>query len=134
MNVKHLLNLIIGVLSCAFLFPAASLAQGDEEATMKYTVIRLLADSIEPARAVINQGTVVIWVNEAQDNAEILFANREMATCLNGSPLPGGSTEQGLFFKIGFGKTDSICLVQKGDFSYTLKRGSKSIPGAIQVK
>jgi hypothetical protein len=57
-----------------------------------------------------------------------------MATCLNGSPLPGGRTEQEMFFKIGFGKTESICLVQKGEFSYTVKRGSKSIPGTIQVK
>lgn len=134
MNVKKLLYLIIGVLSCAVLFPTASLAQGEEETTMKYTVIRLLADSIEPARAIIHQGTVVIWVNEAQDTAEILFANKEMATCLNGSPLPGGSAGQDMFFQIGFGKTDSICLVQKGDFSYTVKRGSKSIPGVIQVK
>jgi len=134
MNVKNFLYLIIGVLSCAVLFPPSSLAQGEEEATMKYTVIRLLADSIEPAHSIINQGTVIIWVNEAQDIAEILFANRGMATCLNGSPLPGDRTEQGMFFKIGFGKTDSICLVQKGEFSYTVKRGSKSIPGTIQVK
>ena len=134
MNVKIFMGMIIAVLSCAVLLSSASHAQGEEEATMKYTVIRLLTDSIEPARAIISQGTVIIWVNEAQDTAEIQFANREMATCLNGSPLPGGRTEQQMFFKIGFGKTESICLVQKGEFSYTVKRGSKSISGTIQVK
>ena len=134
MNVKKLLYLIIAMSSCAALLFFRPPVQGEEEATMKYTVIRLLADSIEPTRAIISQGTVIIWVNEAQGTAEIQFANREMATCLNGAPLPGGRTEQEMFFKIGFGKTESICLVQKGEFSYTVKRGSKSIPGTIQVK
>lgn len=134
MSVKQLAYVIIAVCTCATLLYPASPLRGEEEATMKYAVIRLLSDSIDPARATIKQGTVIIWVNEAHETAEIRFANRTMATCLNGSPLDAGRNEQGIYFKIDFGKTESICLVQKGEFSYTVTRKSRSIPGTIQVK
>lgn len=134
MRLKKLAYLIIAVCACATLYYSPSPVLGEEEETMKYTVIRLLADSIDPANARIKQGTVIIWVNEAQETAEIQFANKNMATCLNGSPLDADRTEQGMYFTIGFGKTESVCLVQKGEFTYTVKRGSRSIPGTIQIK
>jgi len=134
MNVKKRLCLIIATLSCATLIFLTVPVRGEDESTMKYKVIRLLADSIDPPQLTINQGTVIIWVNEAHETAHIQFANKEMATCLNGSPVAGGRTEQGIFLKIEFGKTESICLVQKGDFNYTVKRGSKNVPGTITVR
>jgi plastocyanin len=101
---------------------------------MKYMVIRLLADSIDPPQITISQGTVIIWVNEAHETAHIQFANKDMATCLNGAPVAGGRTEQGIALNIEFGRTESICLVQKGEFNYTMKRGSNSTTGKITIK
>lgn len=134
MNVKKLLCLIIATVCCASLLCSAVPAAGEEESTMKYMVIRLLADSIDPPQITISQGTVIIWVNESHETAHIQFANKDMATCLNGSPVAGGRTEQGIALTIEFGKTDSICLVQKGEFSYTVKRGSNSAIGKITIK
>ena len=125
---------IIAAVSCASLLCFAVPAAGEEESTMKYMVIRLLADSIDPPQITISQGTVIIWVNESHETAHIQFANKDMATCLNGSPVAGGRTEQGIALTIEFGKTDSICLVQKGEFSYTVKRGSNSTTGKITIK
>jgi hypothetical protein len=134
MNVKKLLCLVIAAVSCASLLCCAVPAAGEEESTMKYMVIRLLADSIDPPQITISQGTVIIWVNEAHETAHVQFANKDMATCLNGSPVAGGRTEQGIALSIEFGRTESICLVQKGEFSYTVKRGSNSTSGKITIK
>jgi hypothetical protein len=134
MNVKKLLCLIIAAVSCASLLCFAVPSAGEEESTMKYMVIRLLADSIDPPHITISQGTVIIWVNEAHETAHIQFSNKDMATCLNGSPVAGGRTEQGIALSLEFGRTESICLVQKGEFSYTVKRGSNSTTGKITIK
>ncbi len=134
MELKKLLCLTIALVIGASLFCFALPAAGEEESTMKYMVIRLLADSIDPPQTTISQGTVIIWVNEAHDTAHVQFANKDMASCLNGSPVAGGRTEQGIALNIEFGRTESICLVQKGEFSYTVKRGSNSTTGKITIK
>jgi hypothetical protein len=134
MNIQKLLCLIIATVSCASILFFAVPAAGEEESTMKYMVIRLLSDRIDPPHLTIFQGTVIIWVNEAHDAAQIHFANKAMATCLNGSPVAGGRTEQGIALSIEFGRTESICLVQKGEFSYTVTRGTNRTTGTITVK
>jgi len=135
MNGKKLLRLIIAAMSCASLLFLAAPVPGEEASTMKYMVIRLLADGIEPSQATISQGTVIIWVNESHETAHIQFANKAMsATYLNGSPVSGGQIEQGISLNIEFGKTESLCLVQKGEFSYTVKRGTTGITGTITIR
>lgn len=132
MSVKQLVYLIMAVCTGAALLVSTPVC-GEEEETMKYSVIRLLSDSIEPSHAVISQGTVIIWLNEAQETAEITFA-QDIATCLNGSPPVNSRTEQEMSFRIEFGRTESICLVQKGKFNYSVKRGSKNIAGTIEIR
>ena len=107
---------------------------GEEGVTPKYMVIRLLSEGIDPPSATINQGTVIIWVNEAPETVEIQFANNEMATSCNGSPLYNPQTKQAILSQIAFGGLESICLVQKGEFNYTVKRGSQIVMGKICVK
>jgi plastocyanin len=134
MNLKKLVCLLMAAVSSAILVPFDDLVRGAEESTMKYMVIRLLEDSIDPPQLTIKQGTVIIWVNEAHETAHIQFANKEMASCLNGSSVAGSQSGQGIFLKLDFGRTESICLVQKGEFSYKVTRGSQHLPGTIIVK
>lgn len=121
-----------GLMVAQLIFSAAR-AAGEEPSTMQYTVIRLLANDIVPSPATITQGTVIIWLNEAQQTAEIQFNSNDIAASCNGS-TPQQPVQQSLAFQIPFGKVESICLVQKGEFGYTVKRGSQLLTGKICVK
>jgi len=135
MNGKKLFCMVCTAFIVAMLLSFAPPARCEEEAaTMKYTVIRLLADSIDPALATIDQGTVIIWLNDASETADIQFIKNEKAASCNGSPFFNDQTKQAMVLGIPFGKTESICLVQKGEFNYAVKRGAKSVEGKILVK
>ena len=134
MSCNKAVRLIAAACVCIlFLIPHTAL-YGEETTAPKYMVIRLLSEGIDPPVATINQGTVIIWVNEAPETVEIQFANNEMATSCNGSPHYNPQTKQAILSQIAFGGLESICLVQKGEFNYTVKRGSQIVTGKICVK
>lgn len=134
MNGNKYIRLAITVLTGAQLIFSTLPAGCEEPATMQYTVIRLLANDIVPSLATINQGTVIIWLNEAPETAEVQFTNNDISPSCNGASPLNDQMKQVMAFQIAFGKVESICLVQKGEFTYTVKRGSQSLTGKIRVK
>lgn len=122
------------VLAGAGMMVAPAPARSQEPSTMQYTVIRLLAHEIIPPLATISEGTVIIWLNEAPETVEIQFTNHDMSAACNNAPPSLNKTKQDLAFQIPFGKVESICLVQKGEFNYSVKRGSQRMTGMICVK
>ena len=98
----------------------------------KCQVIRCLLGEIIPASATISRGTTVVWINESPGEIEVQFTNTESiyAYCENPvrfikDPIRG----QRVSDKIPFAGVGSICFIQKGEFSYTVKRFGKSPAG-----
>ena len=114
--------------------PGVSSAQ-DKEAEVTYQVIRLLSNKIVPSITTIKLGTVVIWVNEDSKPTEIRFANaNDMVITCEGSKNPIADPERIIFEMIPCAGVKSLCLIQKGEFKYVVKRGHWEFEGKIIVE
>ncbi len=87
--------------------------QDKQEVGLKYKVIRLSSDGIQPSTVSIRLGTVVIWVNESHETVDIQLNKTE---------------------KISFTELESICLVHEGEFNYVVKSESSELLGKIIVQ
>ena len=133
MNAKKVFIVLL-VCICSLIF-FAEVTNTRETVQTKYSVVRLLSDEIIPSTAIISLGTVIIWVNEAPETAEIIFSNvGNMATSCDGSARFNTDSQQVISAKISFAGLKSLCLIQKGEFNYTVKRGSHQLKGKIIVE
>ena len=127
---------IISLLACfsiLFSFPEPAKSQKNEQ--VEYKVVRLLSDAIIPSTATISLGTVVIWVNESHEKAKIQFSNlNELASSCDGSTRFNTDMKQVISAEVPFAGLESICLIQKGEFNYIVKRGSHKLEGKIIIK
>ena len=107
----------------------------DKEEEVHYQVIRLLSEKIIPSVATIKLGTVVIWVNEDSQPTEIQFtdANKMVIAC-DGSEGDSADPEQIISARVPHAGVESLCLVQKGEFKYVMKRGFREFEGTIIVE
>ena len=134
MNVKKIFYVILLVCIGSLIF-FAEVTKSQETVQTKYSVIRLLSDKIVPSVAIISLGTVVIWVNEAPETAEIIFTNAgNIATPCDGSARFNKDSDLIISEKILFAGLESICLIQKGEFNYVVKRKSRKLKGTIIAK
>jgi hypothetical protein len=107
----------------------------EKEAKVDYQVIRLLPAIIVPQVTIIKLGTVVIWVNEDSKPIEIRFANAsDMVITCEGSKNPVADPEKAISQMIPCAGVESLCLVQKGEFKYIVKRGVWEFEGTIIVE
>ena len=107
----------------------------EKDGEVRYQVIRLLSEEIVPSTAIIELGTVVIWVNENRQAAEIQFTNAQgMIISCDGADSYIADPQQIISARIPYAGLESLCLIQKGDFSYTVKRGLLELKGTIIVK
>jgi hypothetical protein len=119
-------GICIAVCFSIFALTQAGLAQ--QALQQKCQVIRCLLGEIIPASATISRGTTVVWINESPGEIEVQFTNTESiyAYCENPvrfikDPIRGQLVSD----KIPFAGVGSICFIQKGEFSYTIKRFGK---------
>ncbi|MBW1825235.1 MAG: hypothetical protein JRI87_11900 [Deltaproteobacteria bacterium] len=134
MNVKKIFYVVLLVCIGSLIFFSED-TKSQETVQTKYRVIRLLSDEIIPSTAIISLGTVLIWVNEAPETAEIIFTNvGNIATSCDGSARFNTDSQQVISAKISFAGLESLCLIQKGEFNYTVKRGSHKLNGKIITK
>jgi len=127
---------IIFLLACfsSLIFFAGS-AKSQKKEQIKYKVIRLLSDEIIPSSATISLGTVVIWVNESREMVKIQFSNiNNSASSCDGSTRFNTDSAKVISAEIPSAGFGSICLIQKGEFNYIVKRGSHKLKGKIIVK
>lgn len=133
---KVMRNIRITLLLCFTLMYLTGMAFAQEkEVEVQYQVIRLLPDKIVPSVKTIKLGTVVIWVNEDSRPAEIKFTNAQgiVIEC-DGSKSTIADPEQAITKMIPLAGVESLCLVQKGEFKYVVKRGFWEFEGMIIVE
>jgi hypothetical protein len=107
----------------------------DKEVERTYQVIRLLSNKIAPQVTTIKLGTVVIWVNEDSTPIEIRFVNaNDMVITCEGSKNSVADPEKAISQMIPCAGVESLCLVQKGEFKYIVKRGVWEFEGTIIVE
>ena len=123
------------LLGCTLLyFPGMSFTQ-NKDVEKTYQVIRLLSNKIVPSVTTIKLGTVVIWVNEDSKPTEIRFANTDdMVITCEGSKNTIADPEKIIFEMIPCAGVKSLCLIQKGEFKYVVKRGYWEFEGKIIVE
>jgi len=128
--------LITSLLTCfSILIFFAESAKSQKNEQIEYKVVRLLSDTIIPSTATITLGTVVIWVNESHEMAKIQFSNlNESASSCDGSTCFNTDMKQVISAEVPFAGLESICLIQKGEFTYIVKRGSHKLEGKIIIK
>jgi len=128
--------LITSLLTCfSILIFFAESAKSQKNEQIEYKVVRLLSDTIIPSTATITLGTVVIWVNESHEMAKIQFSNlNESASSCDGSTRFNTDMKQVISAEVPFAGLESICLIQKGEFTYIVKRGSHKLEGKIIIK
>ena len=113
----------------------ADTAKSQTNEQIEYKVIRLLSDAVIPSNATISLGTVVIWVNESSEMAKIQFSNiNNQASSCDGSTRFNTDMKQVISAEVPFAGLESICLIQKGEFNYIVKRGSHKLEGKIIIK
>lgn len=114
---------------------AGTALAAEEEGEVRYQVIRLLSETIVPPVATIQLGTVVIWVNEDRNPAKIQFTNGDgMVIACDGSESFIADPEKIISQMIPYAGVESICLVQRGRFDYTVKRETGTLQGTIVVR
>ena len=107
----------------------------EKEEEVHYQVIRLLSEKIVPSVATIQLGTVVIWVNEDTQPTEIKFTIADgMIIGCDGSKSYIADPEQIISEQIPYAGVESLCLVQRGTFDYTVTRGTRALQGTIIVQ
>mgnify|MGYP001815750280 CR=1 FL=1 len=133
---KVMRNIRITLLLCFTLMYLTGMAFAQEkEVEVQYQVIRLLPDKIVPSVKTIKLGTVVIWVNEDCKPTEIQFTNPNgMVIACDGSKSFIADPERIISQMIPCAGVESLCLVQKGEFTYEVKRGSRKLKGTIRVE
>ena len=124
---------LVTCFSILICFADSAKSQTNEQ--IEYKVIQLLSDAIIPSTATIRLGTVVVWVNEDREMATIQFSNtnNSVSSC-DGSDRFNADSKQMVSTEVPFAKLESICLIQKGEFSYIVKRGSHTLKGIIVIK
>jgi len=106
----------------------------DKEEEVHYQVIRLLSETIIPSVATIKLGTVVIWMNEDSKPTQIKFTNGEgMVIGCDGSAGDSADPEQIISALVPHAGVETLCLVQRGTFQYTVIRGTLTLRGTIEV-
>ncbi len=122
-------------LGCTLMYLTGMSFAQDKEVERSYQVIRLLSNKIVPSVATIKLGTVVIWVNENSTPTEIRFANaNDMVITCEGSKKSIEDPEKIIFEMIPCAGVKSLCLIQKGEFKYVVKRGYWEYEGKIIVE
>ena len=107
----------------------------DKEEEVQYQVVRLLSEEIVHSMTTIQLGTVVIWVNEDTQPAKIKFTNGNgMVIGCDGSESYVADPEQIISELVPHAGVESLCLVQRGRFEYTVTRGTGAMQGTIVVK
>ena len=135
MNGKRRLWLTSLLTCSSILIFFAEAAKSQKNEQIEYKVIRLLSDAIIPSTATISLGTVVIWVNESSEMAKIQFSNiNNSASSCDGSTRFNTDMKQVISAEVPFAGLESICLIQKGEFNYIVKRGSHKLEGKIIIK
>lgn len=135
MNLKEKWWIIFSFTCFLILIIFAETAKTQDDEQVQYKVIRLLSDVIIPSTLTIRLGTVVIWVNEDRETAKIQFSNpgNSILSC-DGSDRFNSDSKQVISAEVPFAGLESICLIQKGEFKYTVKRGSKQLEGKIIIQ
>lgn len=126
----------IALLLCfALMYLIGMVCAQEKEAEVQYQVIRLLSEEIVPSTAIMQLGTVVIWVNEDCKPTEIQFTNPNgMVIACDGSKSFIADPERIISQMIPCAGVESLCLVQKGEFTYVVKRESRKLQGTIIVE
>ena len=123
------------LLGCSLLYLTGMSFAQNKEVEKTYQVIRLLSNKIVPSVTTIKLGTVVIWVNEDSKPTEIRFVNaNDMVITCEGSKNPIADPEKIIFEMIPCAGVKSLCLIQKGEFTYVVKRGYWEFEGKIIVE
>ena len=123
------------LLCCTLMYFAGIPFAQENEPEVQYQVIRLLSEEIVPSITIIQLGTVVIWVNEDCKPTEIQFTNPNgMVIACDGSKSFIPDPERIISQMIPCAGVESLCLVQKGEFTYEVKRESRKLKGTIIVK
>ena len=133
---KIMKSIRIVLLLCTTLLYLTGIAPAQEtEVEVTYQVIRLLSNKIVPSVTTITLGTVIIWVNEDSKSAEIRFTNAHgIVIACDGSKSNIADPEKVITQMIPLAGVESICLVQKGEFNYVVKRGHWEFEGKIIVE
>ena len=66
-------------------------------------------------------------------NIQFTNTNNSVSSC-DGSTRFNAGTKQMISAEVPFAELESICLVQKGEFNYIVKRGSHTLKGKIIIK
>ncbi len=93
------------------------------------TVIRVDgAKGITPKELKVSPGYTVIWFNESNSLVEIQFTGKQITLACD-NPVNFVLDMDGSFVsnKIPMGSVASLCLIQKGEFDYTVKRVSRRV-------
>jgi len=130
MNIlKHLT-----IVALAVLFSLGSAAAGIEnkdkgkivpEMNIKEVkIIRVNAIAgINPGELTIERGTTVIWINESSSIVELQFEGKQVTMACK-SPVHFIIDDKGSFIsdRIPIGSVASMCFVEKGEFSYVMRK------------
>lgn len=95
------------------------------------TVIRVDGvKGITPKVLKVTPGYTVIWFNESESLVEIQFTGKQITLACD-NPVNFVLDMDGSFVsnKIPMGSVASLCLIQPGEFDYTVKRVSRHVAG-----
>ena len=136
MKIKIVVSIALLLHFCLTVMYATTTAFAQEkEEEVHYQVIRLLSDKIVPSVTTIQLGTVVMWVNEDTQPTEIKFTNADgMVIACDGSEGDSSDPEQIISERVPYAGVESLCLVQRGTFDYTVTRGPHALQGTIVVQ
>lgn len=108
---------------------AAKESKIEQDKNIKETkVIRLDAlGGISPAEVTIKPGTTVVWVNNSRSQLELKFMGKQVTLACK-SPVHFLIDDDGSFVsdRIPQDSVASLCFVEKGEFSYALRKVGSS--------
>jgi plastocyanin len=87
-------------------------------------IIRLdVLGGIHPAEVTVKPGTTVVWVNDSRSQLELKFEGKQVTLACK-SPVHFLIDEDGSFIsdRIPQDSVASLCFVEKGEFSYVLRK------------
>jgi hypothetical protein len=135
MQVKERIQVSVLLFCCCALLCCTDVALSQQEEEAPYQVIRLLPDEIVPPVALIQLGTVLIWVNQDSQATEIQFTNANgMVISCDGSDDVIANPEEIISAQIPCAGLESLCLIQRGEFNYLVQRESRTLKGKIIVQ
>ena len=114
---------VVFLCACLMLISTAG-AEEEQQKVKQHKIVRLhFLGGISPDTVTIEPGTTVVWINDARSAVELQFEGKQVTLACK-SPVHFIIDEAGSYLsdRIPQGSVASLCFVEKGEFSYVLRK------------